>query len=331
MGRIHYYDCDIAAAYGQPAAVLFSNLDYWIDQNEKNDRHFYEGRYWTYNSIKAFKEQFYYLGEKQIRNALNKLISEEIIMTGNFNASAYDRTLWYAFTDKGEALRPKRGSVSIDRCLSGDQIDPAERANGEMEITNAEISILPKGQMTFASKGAPIPYNKPNNKQTDIKPNNKEKEKKENLFSDFADQFSFVENTREDLISTLNDFVEARKQSNNKMNDLAITRLLNKLAKLAGSDGDKAIELLDESILNGWKSVFEHDNFKKPRKQSERRPAPLPDPSSDELADLTAKLAEMGYKFNEAKCEPEVFMLRQAIEYESSLNSYLADGYLIKI
>ena len=331
MGRIHYYDCDIAAAYGQPAAVLFSNLDYWIDQNEKNDRHFYEGRYWTYNSIKAFKEQFYYLGEKQIRNALNKLISEEIIMTGNFNASAYDRTLWYAFTDKGEALRPKRGSVSIDGCLSGDQIDPAERANGEIEITNAEISILPKGQMTFASKGAPIPNNKPNNKQTDIKPNNKEKEKKENLFSDFADQFSFVEHTREDLISTLNDFVEMRNSGKYPMNEKAVKLLLNKLRDDSKGDGDYAIKSLEESMINGWRSVYELKNYSKQKRAPERRPAPSDDGSDDELADLTAKLAEMGYKWNEAKCEPEPFLLKEAIEYDFSRNSYLADGYLIKI
>ena len=159
----------------------------------------------------------------------------------------------------------------------------------------------------------------------------KEEKERENLFSDFADQFSFVENTREDLISTLNDFVEARKERKDPMNDIAVKRLLNRLRDLSKGNGDKAIELLDDAIIRGWKSVFVHDDFRKPRKEPERRPAPSDDGSDDELADLTAKLAEMGYKFNEAKCEPEVFMLRQALEYESSLNSYLADGYVVKI
>lgn len=329
MGRIHYYDCDIAAAYGQPAAVLFTNFDYWIDQNEKNDRNFYEGRYWTYNSMKAFKEQFYYLGEKQIRNALNKLISDGIIMTGNFNASAYDRTLWYAFTDKGEALRPKKGSVSIDGYLSGDQVDTAERANGVgMDTADEPISRLPKGQMENSEKGTPIPNNKPNNKQTDIKPNNKEKEKKENLFSDFADQFSFVENTREDLISTLNDFVEARKEGKNPMTAQAVKLLLNKLRDISEGDGDYAIKSLEESMINGWRSVFKLNNYNKQKRAPERRPAS----SSAELADLTAKLAELGYKWNEAAGDPEPLIMKEAIEYNtSSLIYYVGEGYLVKI
>lgn len=168
-------------------------------------------------------------------------------------------------------------------------------------------------------------------KQERAKKKEKEEQEREKLFCEFANQFSFVEHTREDLISTLNDFVEARRQSNNKMNDLAIKRHLNRLYGFSKGDGDKAIKILDNSIRNGWTDIYELKDYGKGRKQPESRPASSDDGSDDELADLTAKLAEMGYKFNEAKCEPEAFMLRQAIEYESSLNSYLADGYLIKI
>lgn len=158
----------------------------------------------------------------------------------------------------------------------------------------------------------------------------KEEQERENLFSDFANQFSFVENTREDLISALNDFVEARK-GKNPMKGKAYTILLNRLAEYAGSDGDLAIEILETSILNGWAGVFEPKKNSWQKRAPERRPDPSSDPSSDELADLTAKLAEMGYKWNEAKCEPTPFLLKEAIGYDYSRNSYLADGYLIKI
>lgn len=159
----------------------------------------------------------------------------------------------------------------------------------------------------------------------------KEEKEREKLFSEFANQFSFVEHTREDLISTLNDFVEARKEGKDPMKGKAYTILLNRLAKYAGSDGDLAIEILETSILNGWAGVFEPKKNSWQKRAPERRPAPSPDPSSDELADLTAKLAEMGYKWNEAKGAPEPYVLKEAIGYNSALNSYLADGYVVKI
>lgn len=302
---VHSFDVEIAILYGIPAAVFLYNLKYWIMKNAANNKHFYDGRTWSYNSRKALEKLLPYMTSRQIQYTVDKLVEEGIIVTGNYNTSAYDRTLWYAITEKGWSI--------LQNCKLAE--------TGLLNENNENVE--------------PIPNNKPNNKQTDIKPNNKEKEKKENLFSDFADQFSFVENTREDLISTLNDFVEARKERKNPMNEKAVKLLLNKLRDISEGDGDYAIKSLEESMINGWRSVFKLNNYNKQKRAPERRPAsssaPSSDPSSDELADLTAKLAEMGYKFNEAKCEPEAFMLRQAIEYESSLNSYLADGYVVKI
>ena len=32
-------------------AVFISRLQFWIEKNAANDRHYHEGRYWTYNSL----------------------------------------------------------------------------------------------------------------------------------------------------------------------------------------------------------------------------------------------------------------------------------------
>ena len=127
----HFFDVDLAKEYGVNCAILLANFEYWINKNKANETNFYDGRYWTFNSKKAFAELFPYLGEKQIRSALDKLINEGLIMTGNYNASAYDRTLWYAFTEKGESICLKR------------PMDKYEKANGLVEY------------------GQPIPNNKP--------------------------------------------------------------------------------------------------------------------------------------------------------------------------
>lgn len=99
----HSFDIDLATKYGVNCAILFENIAHWIAKNRANEKHFYDGRYWTYNSVKAFSELFPYMSEKQIRYALDKLEKVGLIMTGNYNETTYDRTKWYALTDMGES------------------------------------------------------------------------------------------------------------------------------------------------------------------------------------------------------------------------------------
>ncbi|MBX9348752.1 hypothetical protein K5M36_16820 [Chromobacterium vaccinii] len=132
MSVVHSFDISHAAMYGVEEAVFINNMAFWIAKNKANARHLYDGRTWTYNSIKAFGELFPYLSEKQIRRVLDSLVRHGVIMKGNYNDQGYDRTLWYAFVDE-----------SI--FLNGHLICP----NGQMEA--------PKRAKRNAQKGEPIP------------------------------------------------------------------------------------------------------------------------------------------------------------------------------
>lgn len=137
---VHQFDPCVAAEVGIPAAVLFQNIVFWIEKNQTNSTNFHDGKFWTYNSIKAFSLQFPYLTQKQVRTALSKLTNAEYIATGNYNEAVFDRTLWYSLGLKGEMWA-------------------AEKAN----------AICPKSKMTFAPEGKPIPDINTDNKP-DIKP-----------------------------------------------------------------------------------------------------------------------------------------------------------------
>lgn len=100
----HIFDVDIAAKYGIHAAILLENLGYWIKQNEANETNFFDGYYWTFNSRRAYREIFPYMSERQIDTAFHKLIDDGLVITGNYNKLAYDRTLWYALTQKGKSI-----------------------------------------------------------------------------------------------------------------------------------------------------------------------------------------------------------------------------------
>ncbi|MFT4959809.1 MAG: hypothetical protein ACI92Z_000885 [Paracoccaceae bacterium] len=95
----HTFEPAIAKKVGVAAAVVHRNLVFWIRHNETNNQNFHEGRYWSYNSYKAFGLQFSYLTVKQIRTALDKLVDAGLIVKGNFSKDRFKRENWYALGD----------------------------------------------------------------------------------------------------------------------------------------------------------------------------------------------------------------------------------------
>ena len=119
---LHSFSPEIANRVGLNAAVLYQNIVWWSQKNAANGKHQHDGRYWTYNSVKAFSELFPYFSPKQIRTALTRLENDGLILSGNFNNAGYDRTKWYC---------------------------PVEQND------------LPKKAKEIAQKGEPIPVGKP--------------------------------------------------------------------------------------------------------------------------------------------------------------------------
>jgi hypothetical protein len=231
----HIFDVDIAAEYGINAAVLFENICYWIKQNEANETNFFDGDYWTYNSKKAFAELFPYMSEKQVRTALDKLIESNLIKTGNYNKLAYDRTLWYALTQKGKCIG-----------LTG-QMDCYKKANAN------------------ASNVQPIP-----NINTDINSTNKQQIKKERKNNSYDVILSTVEN--EDLKGLYYEYIKMRKLIKSPMTDRALTMLINKVNELEPYDVERQKKLIETAIMNNWKSVYPLKEETKPAPKQADKP-----------------------------------------------------------
>lgn len=137
----YIFDTEIATKVGMNAAVIYENLVYWVKKNEANEKHFHDGYYWTYSSIKGFITLFPFLTEKQIRTAIDKLEESGLIKSGNYNETTYDRTKWYALLPLNNHS-PHRANGDDQK---GQKHSP-HRANG------------------FAPQGKPIPYSKEDSK-----------------------------------------------------------------------------------------------------------------------------------------------------------------------
>ena len=90
------FDGDFAKEHGVNEAIMYQYFSYWIAKNRANDKHFYDGYTWTYNSQKALTELFPFWNRAKIQRIISSLENQGLLIKGNYNQLAYDRTTWYA-------------------------------------------------------------------------------------------------------------------------------------------------------------------------------------------------------------------------------------------
>jgi len=81
----------LAKAIGLNEAIILQQIHYWLKRSDKK----HEGRTWTYNSYPEWKKQFPFWSESSIKRTFQSLEQKGLLITGNFNRMAIDRTKWY--------------------------------------------------------------------------------------------------------------------------------------------------------------------------------------------------------------------------------------------
>jgi len=119
----HSFDIEIAAKYGVNEAIFIENMRFWIAKNKANGRHFHDGCYWTYNSMKAYAELFPYWTANQVRRIIENLVSHGVILVGNYNSNPYDRTQWYALNAQIELANLPNGNARSDKSTNSTDIN----------------------------------------------------------------------------------------------------------------------------------------------------------------------------------------------------------------
>jgi hypothetical protein len=175
----HSFSVQLATKHGIEKAIILKNIDFWIKKNKANNKHYYKGRYWTYNSYAAFSEIFPYIKAKRMGFILREMEVEGLLLVGNFNNSSYDRTKWYTLKS--------------------------------LDYRESNIGTLhdPKSDNGTSENGQPIPDNKPDNKHIRQQPFNK------NSFKAGSDKYCLkTESTRKgtDALSIVDQIVAVRSE-----------------------------------------------------------------------------------------------------------------------
>ncbi len=152
----HYFDVDVAKECGINAAIIYENIKFWVTHNEKNGKNLKEGKYWMYSTQKELSEQFDYLSVKQVRTALEKLETAGYIIKGNFNRSGYDRTCWYAVSEKGQQEETAEAKEEVTE--TPEIITPQEQPEQPQKApANRAKSKYPYGRKQKPTRANPEP------------------------------------------------------------------------------------------------------------------------------------------------------------------------------
>lgn len=255
----HNFNVYIAKLYGVHAAVLLNNLEHWIAKNKANGKHFYDGHYWTYNSKRAFAELFPYMTSRQIEYALKKLIDDGVILSGNYNQIAYDRTLWYAITEKGYCI--------LQNC----EMEKRNLQNGENEnvqhIPNINTDINTdingdKKERELSEYPVEKKLNTPNEEKQDTQKQGVENmgvvKKGKGSFDTLIDEYcKTVDPLKADEIKgLLQDWIKVRKAKRAALTDKAIELNLKKLNEYASESNMTVETYLEEVIMRGWQAFY---------------------------------------------------------------------------
>lgn len=223
----HSFNIEIAKELGIAPAVILNNLWYWIEKNKANEKHFYDGHYWTYNSMKAYVLQFPYLTERQIDYALRKLRKEGYIITGNYNKASFDRTLWYAITKKGYSI--------LQNC--------------EMEKTNLENAdnknVEPIPDINTSNKNTKNPLPTVKGEKTPLSSTKKKS---------YRDVYDMPEN--KEIKEALVKFVDSCKGRNYTPKVTTVEKFAKTLRENSYGNPELAMRIVDQSISKGWKDLY---------------------------------------------------------------------------
>ena len=141
----HSFNVEIATKFGMIEAVILEHLNFWISKNKANEVNFHDGNYWTYNSTKALAQLFPYVSSNTISRALRHLKEEGLILFGNYNKSSYDRTIWYAITQKGNTIL-QNDKMDIDKMTNEDeqnvQMEMDKMTNGDGQNVQMEMDKM---------------------------------------------------------------------------------------------------------------------------------------------------------------------------------------------
>ena len=113
--NVHAFNVELATKYSIEEALLLQHFYYWYQNNKGKEYYTRDGRIWTYNSLGSICEILPYFNKTKVFRTLEKIEEGGFVVTGNYNKLPFDKTKWYALTQKGIDLFEGKSVTSTER------------------------------------------------------------------------------------------------------------------------------------------------------------------------------------------------------------------------
>ena len=122
---------ELAVVVGLNNAIALQQVHYWVRINQRADKNFREGYYWTYNTYQDWHEQFPFWSISTIKRIFMELEADGLIVTNAFNRLPIDRTKWYRidYDRLGESVK------LIQWTGQNDTMVRSKRPHGRLNLT----------------------------------------------------------------------------------------------------------------------------------------------------------------------------------------------------
>lgn len=225
----------LAVILGINEAIVLQQLHYW----QRQSKNFEDERFWVFNTYEEWQKQFPFWSVRTIKTTFQSLISDGIILVGNFNRKKFDKTNWYSIDYEAfNCVCQKRKSMN----------ENVHSIVQELHEDSAEVAPSHSAEVAL-----PIPLDY--HKTTNIKESKKDTDK--SSFNEIINSYTDNEKLKDELI----EFIKMRKLIKKPMTNRALQILLNKLDGLAKDNTVKKL-VLEQSIVNCWQDIYEYKENK---------------------------------------------------------------------
>lgn len=248
----NHFNTTIAIEFSDRVAMFVQHLSEWtffnLRKNKNPQDHIHDGLCWTYNTLNSFLKYFPFWSKQTLETTIAKAVKAGLVVKGNYNQTAYDRTCWYALTEKAQKYYPEflEGEVVqlLNENISGNQLIPEVKSRNEKSKIQTPIpTIKPTNKTTttpISPKGEPALYSMPEKAET-----------KAYTIDDLS-----ADNPHNIPIQMLADWLVVRKSQKAKVTATAWRSLNKNLTKIVQMQLRRsAAEAFEEMVAKGWRSV----------------------------------------------------------------------------
>ncbi len=233
---------ELAARIGLNEAIVLQQISYWLNETDSGIEH--NGRKWVYNTMAQWSEQFPFWSQDTVKRTISSLRKMNILLTEKLAKDRYNHTNYYTINYDADALSDKcnlhhKGSADCPEHDDGN-LHHTDGAESTDLTYNTQCTTPDTTANTNSDGGENLPSVL-----------SKKQQQKQDQNAELGDLPGWV--PVEPWIA----FVEMRKAmgSRAKLTPHAAKLIVGKLDEFR-KQGMDLTEILNNSIMNNWKSVF---------------------------------------------------------------------------